>query len=225
MTHLEQAGEIIKILAASDRQIKEETWSRIIDLADKLNKKPAPATKEEKSLFDEFRVAYRKAGGSVKGLDSEMKHLTKHRDWRDVLPTLHDNFMRQRRELRAKADSGAFVPEWPMLQTYLHQRRWEQVYFNREHEEVPEHPYVSWLRARNYGIAFDTVLKYKMDFKDFDDYMPCNGTWRGLSKVWSESDRRSQFAALHDSYFCNTYLQVKFATVTDFIKSKAFKDD
>ena len=54
----------------------------------------------------------------------------KHRDWKEVLPSLSGILERQEKARNEKRASGGFVPEWKNLSTWINQRCWE--------EEIPE---------------------------------------------------------------------------------------
>ncbi|PXV61203.1 hypothetical protein CLV62_12536 [Dysgonomonas alginatilytica] len=82
-------------------------------------------TKEEdiKIEFDNFRKLY---PGTKRGLDTEFENLKKkHKDYKEVLsfllPAL-ENMIDWRDQKKAL---NQFVPDYPNLQTWINQRRWE----------------------------------------------------------------------------------------------------
>lgn len=83
-------------------------------------------TKENDNLiliFDEFRKAY---PGVKRGLDTELKTLKKHKDWKTVIPQLESLLKSQHYAREENRKKGNFVPEWKHLQTYINQRGWEE---------------------------------------------------------------------------------------------------
>lgn len=79
---------------------------------------------ESKEQFEKFRKEY---PGQKRGFETEFKTFQKHKDWKEVLPLLSENLKKQIEIRNAKLARKEFVPEWPMLSTYLNQRRWEIV--------------------------------------------------------------------------------------------------
>lgn len=74
--------------------------------------------------FEKFRLAYR---GRKRGLSTEFANLkSKHKDWRQVVPILHDVIQKQHAIREHKKKSGEFVPEWKNLQTWINNRCWEE---------------------------------------------------------------------------------------------------
>jgi hypothetical protein len=81
-------------------------------------------------LFDEFRTMYL---GSKRGNQTELDNFTKkHTDWEKVLPTLKSCLESQIEQRKILKDSGKFVPEWKMLQTWINQRCWEEILITEE---------------------------------------------------------------------------------------------
>lgn len=83
--------------------------------------------KELKEKFAAFVFSYKKAGGKVRGVETEFSDFTKrHKDWKQIIPYLE---MALQREIKARNQAKAnkqFYPEMKMLQTYLgKQRAWE----------------------------------------------------------------------------------------------------
>lgn len=83
--------------------------------------------KELKEKFANFVFSYKKAGGFVRGVETEFNDFTKrHKDWEQVIPYLE---MALQREIKARNTAKLnkhFFPEMKMLQTYLgKQRAWE----------------------------------------------------------------------------------------------------
>jgi len=79
--------------------------------------------------FDLFRVLY---SGTKRGNETEFKNFTKHKDWKIVLPTLKNCLITQIEQRKKLKDSGKFVPEWKMLQTWINQRCWEEILITEE---------------------------------------------------------------------------------------------
>lgn len=94
-----------------------------------------PLTKIDER-FETFRKTY---PGAKRGYTTEIKILQKHEDWRTVIPILApalENEMKWRGQAQSH---GAFVPNWPHLQTWLNQRRWE-IELNFDFTKPPNPP-------------------------------------------------------------------------------------
>lgn len=79
--------------------------------------------KEYKQTFDEFRKAY---PGTKRGLETEFKNFKKHTDYKNVVKELSPALAKLIEWRRASETKGNFVPQYPMLQTWINQRRWEE---------------------------------------------------------------------------------------------------
>ena len=104
------------------------SYDEMAEIVDYLRE---PKDKEEadelKQQFAAFVSEYKKAGGKVRGVDTEFRDFTKrHKDWQSIIPYLSTALQREVKERnQAKADKR-FFPEMKMLQTYLgKQRAWE----------------------------------------------------------------------------------------------------
>ena len=99
------------------------------DLINKDNKKEK--TKEEikelKEKFTNFVSLYKKAGGRVRGVDTEFNDFIKrHKDWKLVIPYLEIAIKRETKARNQARLEKRFFPEMKNLQTYLgKQRAWE----------------------------------------------------------------------------------------------------
>jgi hypothetical protein len=78
---------------------------------DTRSTKQAP-TELEKWKFEQFRLEYR---GKKRGLDTELKNLLKHKDWKSIINELYSNTYYKGEDIR-------YIPH---LQTFINQRRWE----------------------------------------------------------------------------------------------------
>ena len=213
MTLHEQAAALVVRLASG-----EDVMLEAAALAKKLEKKVAPPTDEEAAEFDLFRRDYGKKG-TVNGLGVELSRFTKHKDWRDVLPTLPANLARQKKERQAMVDAGHFLPEWPHLSTYLNNRMWERIYFDipELQTELPD-KYVQFLRKFVGQVAFKDVLILALTKQEFEDYVNCEGKFRGLDKRWPEETRRKQFGELHHKFFTDPLVRSKYQVLYHYIK-------
>jgi len=72
-----------------------------------------------KKIFDEFRKKYQ---GKKRGLDTEFKNFTKHKDWREVLKAL--SIINQKDLL---FHLGADISFHPHLQRFINNRMWEMI--------------------------------------------------------------------------------------------------
>jgi len=74
-------------------------------------------------IFDEFRKAY---PGIKRGLETEFLNLKKkYRDWPEILPLLKPALEKLIAWRESASKAGKFVSDWPNLQTWINQRRWE----------------------------------------------------------------------------------------------------
>lgn len=79
--------------------------------------------KKHAEIFEEFRSAY---PGTKRGHETEFDALKKHKDWREILPTLKRELQRQYYAREENEKAGQFVPGWKHLKTYIAQRGWEE---------------------------------------------------------------------------------------------------
>lgn len=127
------SGNIIRLVTDNLLLITnntEEFEKFILFLKNKENPKPtkitADSNKKEKvinAVFEEFRNAY---PGSKRAYETEFTNFQKkHKDWKEVLPTLQGILTRQFHAKEQNKKAGAFVSNWQNLQTYINQRSWE----------------------------------------------------------------------------------------------------
>ena len=126
-------------------------------------------------VFERFRKLY---PGDKRGLETELKTLKKHKDWKVELLKLETSITAEIAERQEKKKAGGFVAEWPMLSTYLNQRRWETVreqpktYLPPEQRQVtPDLPnHKRGVEYRRSGIANRT---FKGNYNEFLDAKGC----------------------------------------------------
>ena len=80
-------------------------------IIDTRSTKQAPS-ELDRWKFEQFRLGYR---GKKRGLDTELKNLLKHKDWKAIINELHSNTYYKGEDIR-------YIPH---LQTFINQRRWE----------------------------------------------------------------------------------------------------
>jgi hypothetical protein len=81
------------------------------------------STLSEMDIFDLFRKKYL---GTKLGNKTEFDNFTnKHKDYKEVLPTLELVIDNQIKDAEIKKQRGEFVPEWKNLKTWINQRCWE----------------------------------------------------------------------------------------------------
>lgn len=92
-----------------------------------INKDNKEEEKELKEKFANFVSLYKKAGGRVRGVDTEFNDFTKrHKDWRLVIPYLELALQREIKVRNQAKIDKKFFPEMKNLITYLgKQRAWE----------------------------------------------------------------------------------------------------
>ena len=118
--------------------------------------------KEEELIvkFDEFRKKYKEFGGKVRGLETELNTLKKHKDWREIVPKLDYAIEKENNARQSAKCSGNFFAEMKNLQTYINQRAWE--YYSEGYENYnPEeyHPIVDgdhqWWNEKRKCLMFN----------------------------------------------------------------------
>lgn len=76
-----------------------------------------------KQQFEEFRQLY---PGVKRGLETEFRVFTRHKDASHVIGILYQSLEAQIKARQKAKAKGEFVPNWPHLRTWLRQRRWEE---------------------------------------------------------------------------------------------------
>lgn len=122
----------------------------------KANKKKKVFTKLEQQ-FEDFRLHY---PGIKRGFQIEFDNFKKkHPNWQDILPLLIpavDRLIAYREQCRAR---GQFAAEYPHLQTWLNQSRWEIEYPDVTQQQTTTH----------YGTSAD--IEYERRQAEFRDYI------------------------------------------------------
>jgi hypothetical protein len=96
---------------------------------DKANTENANAIENEiiidkKEVFEKFRKVF---PGSKRGLDTEYENFQKkYKNWIEILPLLLPAIEKQIEIHDAKINAKQFAPEYPMLSTWINQKRWEE---------------------------------------------------------------------------------------------------
>jgi hypothetical protein len=81
-------------------------------------------------IFDEFRSIY---PGTKRGNKTEFENFIKrHKNWKEVLPILKSELLRQIDERRKLKSENKFVPEWKMLTTWINGSYWEEAFISQE---------------------------------------------------------------------------------------------
>lgn len=95
---------------------------------------------ELKQIFEQFRVAYRKANGSVGGLDKEFEHIKKKhpKTWHEVIPMLLDKLNDQNNQRKAQLEEVKFTPPLPMLSRYVNEQMWDRHYYTSTRHVEPK---------------------------------------------------------------------------------------
>lgn len=95
---------------------------------------------ELKNQFDEFRKKY---PGTKRGLETEYTPFKKkYRNYKELIPILLTSLQTQIDEREKIGKSGAFVPFWKNLKTYLNQQGWEERLSeeNKNYKQQPINP-------------------------------------------------------------------------------------
>lgn len=222
-----QAAEMVLYL--SDLELTppadDPVWNEIHTLAAKLRKKDPPPTEEEMKRIDDFRLSYKKLRGSgaIPGLSEVTKVLVRHKDWREVLRDIDHNIGRQIEERKARAEANEFVPQWPMLTTYINQRRWEMIYFDLSHRSLPNDgipdQYAEWLRRfTSKHLSYEEIRKRCLSKEQYHALTNCQGEHVDLPTYFSAETRKRMIADCHSDYYRDGRLLARFVTVHDYIK-------
>lgn len=225
MTLQEQAASLLKRFVeahSSDDHI--DKWYEMLPeaqaLVAKLAKKPEPPTEAEIDQFNQFRQAYSK-GGTVNGCMVEMKNFQRHKDWREIIPVLMENLIRQRKERAAMADAGEFVPSWRNLKTYINNRGWETVHYHipAKSSELPP-KYIEFLRQYITPTRpLTDIINFALTNAQFQAFAQGVGPFAGIEKQWSSEAKREKFVELHRRFFTDPLVRSKSGSVFNLIKS------
>lgn len=95
---------------------------------------------ELKSQFESFRLEYRKANGSVMGLDKEFENLKKRhpQTWHEIIPILLIKLEDQNKQRKAQLEETKFTPELPMLSRYIKEQMWDRHYYTSTNQSEPK---------------------------------------------------------------------------------------
>lgn len=93
-----------------------------------------PRHAELEKMFEEFRIAYRKANGNVGGFQVEFDHLKKKhpKKWHEIIPTLLEKFNDQLEQRRLQKLEEGFTPQLPMLKRYVNEQMWDRHYYTSQ---------------------------------------------------------------------------------------------
>ena len=113
--------------AKMQNAICENENSILINNTDSKNTDDKQDIKELKEKFESFVKKYKKAGGRVRGVDTEFNDFSKrHKDWKEIIPYLNIALEKEMKEREMARIGKKFYPEMKNLQTYLGKKRaWE----------------------------------------------------------------------------------------------------
>ena len=107
----EESKEVNKEKKEEDTNVSKKKDSELSDL---------------ESEFERFRIKYRRCGGKVRGLQTELGDLKKkHKDWKEVIPLLNNAIENENKARKDAEAMNKFFPSIQKLQTYLNNRSWE----------------------------------------------------------------------------------------------------
>lgn len=78
--------------------------------------------------LSEFAVFHKAYPGTKRTVETEFALFKKNKNWKEILPMLMERLGSQIKQREMISSSGAFVPEWKHLQTYIRNKGWEEVY-------------------------------------------------------------------------------------------------
>ncbi|MCD7936296.1 MAG: hypothetical protein LUG98_05490 [Tannerellaceae bacterium] len=131
--HANSAQELCKICTGTDANFASHNKNNNILYINKNYIKESESDweiknkrkeKEEKTLFEEFHRMY---PGIKRGVETEFEHFRKtHPDYFVVLPLLLPGIKKRISWVSQQQSQGLFAPQYPMLQTWINERRWEE---------------------------------------------------------------------------------------------------
>lgn len=97
---------------------------------------PLTPTLKVELLKQDFDAARKLYPGTKRGCDTEFDNFVKkHKDWKQVIPLLHDAIEDQKRNRMIKQHLRRWTPEWKNFCTWINQRCWEEsVEFDRNYK-------------------------------------------------------------------------------------------
>lgn len=121
----------VQVLQEIDKQITEKKLKGATEglhsptgNSNSNSKGNSNSKEEEKNEFDEFRKIYL---GTKRGLETEFSNFCKkHKNWRDILPSLKPAIEKQIEQRRLLVKAGKFVPDWKHLKTWINNNGWEE---------------------------------------------------------------------------------------------------
>jgi hypothetical protein len=122
--NLSNFPEIPEILGAQEGLFSPTSKSKGNSRSKSKGNSIVKSTEEDLIIFEEFRNEYK---GFRKKADTEFLNFKKkHKDWKEVLPDLKPLLICQINQRELLRKSGAFVPEWKHLSTWINNRCWEE---------------------------------------------------------------------------------------------------
>lgn len=173
-------------------------------------------------IFEDFRKMY---PGSKRGRDVEFADFKrKHKTWRQIVPVLIENLLRQVDEKEAAKNKaaalersgvknhGLYTAPWKNLKTYLNQACWDEVYFQGEvaQKTTPKlenqspttgyyDSYLAQVKARGLNMYPDLLL----DEATLWRWVNSLEEFEGRSKFFSTEKSQSMFWDAHSNCIIN----------------------
>lgn len=165
------------------------------------------ARKKEKVLtaiearFDAFRQEYRKiTGNPVPGLETALKLLKKHRDWREIVDKLLPAIQRESEYKSHLKKTNQFCPPWPNFATWMNQRRFENEF------DLPQPKTQAWNNQQlmlEYiqEIGAFTFPAFEKGLSEYEYGMWHSkiGPFLNIDRQFSPAVRRQKFIQAHEA--------------------------
>jgi len=163
------------------------------------------ARKKEKVLtaieakFDSFRQKYRKiTGNPVPCLETALKLLKKHRDWREIVDRLLPAITRESEYKSHLKKTNQFCPPWPNFATWMNQRRFDNEYdIPTKEEDIWDNKELLKEYLAELG-AYVIRDKYLSQF-EYSIWNSKIGPFLNIDKQMSPAVRRQKFISAHES--------------------------
>lgn len=153
--------------------------------------------------FDAFRTEYRKiTGNAVPGLETALKLLKKHKDWRTIVDNLLPALHRESEYKLSLKERKEFCPPWANFQTWMNQRRFEQEF------DIPTPKQAAWKDQFLRQDHKESIWPMEIPVNGLDEgqyYFWKNqiGPFAGLAQKFSLQARNQRFIAAHETAINN----------------------
>lgn len=149
--------------------------------------------------FDAFRTEYRKVTGNpVPGLETALKLLKKHKDWRTIVDNLLPALYRESEYKAHLKAENKFCPPWANFSTWVNQRRFEQEFDIPSPKQAAWKDQFAWQTYKEDIFPMD-VPQLHLDEGQYFMWKKQIGPFAGLAQKLSLQSRNQKFIAAHEA--------------------------